>query len=68
MLHMKVAKRVNSKSSHHKEKRYFSIYLILYLNEVDGCSLNLMWQLFHRVSKIIMLYTLNPTQLCQLYQ
>ena len=40
MLYMK-GKRVNPKSSHHKEKQFFSISLMLYLYEMmDGCSLN----------------------------
>ena len=34
ILHIKVVKRVNPKSAHHKEKVFFSISLILYLCEM----------------------------------
>ena len=34
MLYMKVVKRINAKSSHHKEKIFFPISLILYLYEM----------------------------------
>ena len=34
VLYMKIVKRVNPKSSHHKKKYYFSISLILYLYEM----------------------------------
>ena len=59
MLHMKVVKRVNPKSSHHKEK----ILLCYFFNFVsiwdDECPLNVLWSSFHDISQTIMLYTLN---------
>ena len=40
MLYMNIVKRVNPKSSHHKN--LFSISLILVLIGDDGCSLNVL--------------------------
>ena len=36
MLYMRGVRRVNPKSSHHKEKNIFSVSLILYLREIMG--------------------------------
>ena len=36
MLYMNVVRRVNPKSSHHKEKYFFPFSLILYLYETLG--------------------------------
>ena len=57
MLYMKAVKKVNPKSSHHKEK-IFPISLILYLHEMMDVH-----QIYsdNHVSEIIMLY-INLTQ------
>ena len=64
MLYMKAVKKVNPKSSNHKEK-IFSISLILYLHEMMDVH-----QIYsdNHVSEIIMLYILTlHSALCQLY-
>ena len=57
MLCINAVKRVNPNSAHYKEKIFF-ISLILYLYEIIN-TLNVLWQSFHDVSQIIMLYALN---------
>ena len=58
---MKVVKRVNPKSSHHKEKVYFFYFFNVVSIWDDRCSL--IWKCDDHcmmyVSQIIMLYTLN---------
>ena len=68
MLYMNIVKRVNSKSSHHKEN-IFSISLILYVYEMRDvhciCYDN---HFMMYVSQIIMLYAVNLySAVCQLY-
>ena len=54
--HIKVTKRINSKSFYNKEFFFFSFASM----RDDGCSLNLLWSSFHDyLSQIIMLYTSN---------
>ena len=65
---MKVVKRANPKSSHHKET-FFSISLILWVYEMmdvqwTHCDNHFMMY----TNQIIMLYTLNLySDVCQLY-
>lgn len=57
---MKMVKRVNPKSSHHKKKHYFSISLILYLYEkvdIHYTSGDNHFMIYG--SPVIMLYILN---------
>ena len=48
---MKVGKTVKPKNSHHKEKRFFCLFLWCCICVRWWHSLNLMWQIFHDVCK-----------------
>ena len=65
---MKVVKKANPKSSHHKQK-IFSIFKILYLYEmIDVHQTYSGNQFMMYVSQIIMLSTLNShSSVCQFY-
>ena len=57
VYYVKVVKRVNPKSSHHKNNFYFFNFVSIW---DDGCLLNLLCNHFMmNVRQIIMLYTLN---------
>ena len=65
-LGMKVVKRVNPTTSHHKEKVFLSFSFILYLCEVMDVHCGDHFMMY--VSQIMILYTLNLySAICQLY-
>ena len=69
MLYMKIVKKVNPKSSRHKEKEYFFYFFNFVSIWDDRCSLTYCDKHFMMyVGQIIMLYMLNLySAVCQLY-